>query len=187
MSRIRTIKPDSALSETLESVSVTAALLFARLPCFTDDEGRMRYSPALIKAQVFPLREEITQADCGNAIEELAVMGLVRVYTVEAKKYLCIPGFAEHQKVNRPQASQLPAPPVGNQNTPSVQEPINDESVNNHGEITETDENRGGTGETDAFSEDSVNVHCWKGKERKWKGKRKGKGKEGLRYRWGCA
>ena len=55
MSRIRTIKPDSALSETLESVSVTAALLFARLPCFTDDEGRMRYSPALIKAQVFPL------------------------------------------------------------------------------------------------------------------------------------
>lgn len=177
MSRIRTIKPDSSLSETLESVSILGALLFARLPCFADDEGRMRYSPALIKAQIFPLRDEITREDCGKAIEELATEKLVHVYTVEGSKYLSICGFKEHQKVNRPQASQLPAPPVSVCTDGDVHEPINEESMNSHGEVTESDENGGGTGETDGFSEHSVNTHCWKGKERKRNGKGKGNGK----------
>lgn len=178
MSRIRTIKPDSALSETLESVSVTAALLFARLPCFADDEGRMRYSPALVKAQIFPLRDEISRDDCGKAIEELASAKLVHVYTVEGTKYLSICGFKEHQKVNRPQPSQLPAPPVPNPSAADIHEPINDDSVSNHGEGTEHGENTAGTGDEEQFSDDSVNVHCWKGKERKGKGKGNGKGKE---------
>ncbi len=168
MARIRTIKPESSLSETLESVSILAALLFARLPCFADDEGRMKYSPAKIKAQVFPMREEITRADCESAIMELCEKMLVQVYSVDGSDYLCITGFAEHQRINRPSPSDLPAPPVHT--------PINDDSVSNHEQSNESEENRGGTGETTSFSEHSVNTHCWKGKERKRKGKGKGKG-----------
>lgn len=180
MSRIRTIKPDSALSETLESVSVTAALLFARLPCFADDEGRMRYSPALVKAQIFPLRDEISRDDCGKAIGELAGAHLIHVYTAEGTKYLSICGFKEHQKVNRPQPSQLPAPPVLNHSAADIQEPINDDSVNVHGNTEESEENRANAGDEEQFSDDSMNVHCWKGKEMEGSGigKEHGKGKE---------
>lgn len=176
MSRIRTIKPESALSETLEAVSVTAALLFARLPCFADDKGRMRYSPALIKAQVFPLRGEITQADCGAAIEELETMKLVQVYTVSGKTYLSIPGFAEHQKVNRPQESQYPPPPsieesVDDQTDEQIQfsddslnthGTLTDDSLNNHGAFSESEseeENTPLNGDDSSFTERSLNTH----------------------------
>ena len=110
MSRIRSIKPESCLSETLAELSDRACLLFAYLPCFCDDEGRMRYTPRLIKAQVFPLRDGITVDDCEAMVKELEEHRLVIVYTAEGQKLLQVTNFLEHQHPQKPKASQYPAP-----------------------------------------------------------------------------
>lgn len=110
MSRIRSIKPESCLSETLAELSDRACLLFAYLPCFADDEGRMRYTPRLIKAQVFPLRDGITVKDCEDMVKELAEHRLVIVYTADDQKLLQITNFLEHQHPQKPKPSQFPPP-----------------------------------------------------------------------------
>lgn len=110
MSRIRSIKPESCLSETLAELSDRACLLFAYLPCFCDDEGRMRYTPRLIKAQVFPLRDGITVDDCEAMVKELEEHRLVIVYTAEGQKLLQVTNFLEHQHPQKPKASQFPPP-----------------------------------------------------------------------------
>lgn len=110
MSRIRSIKPESCLSETLAELSDRACLLFAYLPCFCDDEGRMRYTPRLIKAQVFPLRDQITVDDCEAMVEELATHKLVIVYIAEGQQLLQVTNFLEHQHPQKPKASQFPPP-----------------------------------------------------------------------------
>lgn len=182
MSRIRTIKPESALSETLESVSITAALLFARLPCFADDEGRMRYSPARIKAQVFPLRDEITRDDCGAAIEELCARNLVKVYKVDGREYLHITGFEEHQKVNRPAASVFPSPEEAESPDEAVEDP---EIPSVDSAAQKPSKNVDDAGETLEFTEYSLNTHgtfseySLTEKEKEKEGKRKRKGREG--------
>ncbi len=110
MSRIRSITPESCLSETLAEMSDRACLLFAYLPCFCDDEGRMQYSPRLVKAQVFPLRDQITPEDCGALVDELAARGLVIVYEAGGKRILQITNFLEHQHPQKPKPSEFPPP-----------------------------------------------------------------------------
>lgn len=110
MARIRSIKPESCLSETLAELSDRACLLFAYLPCFCDDEGRMRYSPRLIKAQLFPLRDGITTKDCGALVEELESHGLVIVYEADGETLLQVTNFLEHQHPQKPKPSEFPAP-----------------------------------------------------------------------------
>lgn len=110
MSRIRSIKPESCLSETLAELSDRACLLFAYLPCFCDDEGRMRYTPRQIKAQVFPMRDGITVEDCESMVKELATHNLVIIYTADGVKLLQITNFLEHQHPQKPKPSQFPPP-----------------------------------------------------------------------------
>lgn len=110
MARMRTIKPESCLSETLAGLSDRACLLFAYLPCFCDDEGRMRYSAALVKAQAFPLRDAITVDICSELVAELSSAGLVIVYEIDGKRFLQVRNFAEHQHPQKPKPSVIPEP-----------------------------------------------------------------------------
>lgn len=123
MPRIRSIKPESCLSETLAQLSERACLLFAYLPCFCDDEGRMRYSGALVKAQLFPLREGIGAAECEEAVAELEAAGLVVTYEAAGKRYLAVTGFAEHQRPQKPKPSAFPPPPAPDSGTGTVAVP----------------------------------------------------------------
>ena len=173
MARIRTIKPESSLSESLESVSILGALLFARLPCFADDDGRMRYSPARIKAQVFPMRDEVTRQMCADAVVELCDKRLIQVYESDGESYLSITGFAEHQKVSRPSPSLCPPPPPISQFNESSLSPHgafsecslnahgvgSEESLNAHGVDGKQNENAEPSGDMHIFSEDSLNTH----------------------------
>ncbi len=111
MPKIRSIKPESCISDQLADVSLLAALAFAYLPCFCDDEGRMVCSARRIKAQLFPMRADVSVDDCGRAIDELEAAGLVRTYEASGRLYLHVTGFARHQRPTRPKPSVLPAPP----------------------------------------------------------------------------
>lgn len=72
----------------------------------------MRYSPARIKFQIFPMRKKIKEEDCPRLITELLDIGVIEVYSVDGKDYLSVTNFKEHQKPNRPKASTLPPPPA---------------------------------------------------------------------------
>lgn len=110
MARIRSIKPEACMSENFASVSVLAELTGILLPCFCDDEGRMKYSPALIKAQLFPLRNDVTIDGCAHAIEELVACDYLTVYEDDEYQYLFINKFGKHQHPQKPKPSELPEP-----------------------------------------------------------------------------
>jgi hypothetical protein len=130
MPRIRSIKPDAFHSDSLSTVSILARWTFAGLWTYCDDEGRGRADARLIKAALFPIDDTTTLSDVLGALNELESIGAICRYRVEDKTYLHVPKWEEHQKINRPTESKLPA-------CPACAGGPNDSSVNTHGAITE--------------------------------------------------
>lgn len=112
MARIRSIKPEFWSSEQVMECSTNARLLFIGLWNFCDDAGRMTLSPKRIKAQVFS-SDDVTAEDVRRLIDELSSNDLLHLYEVEGKEFLQVTGW-HHQKIDRPQKSQLPEPPDPN-------------------------------------------------------------------------
>lgn len=104
MARIRTIKPEFWTDDTITECSLSARLLFIGTWNFADDAGNLDRSAKQIKARVFP----VDNVDCEKLIVELIAHGLLIEYSVGDKKYLHIPGFTEHQVINRPSKPAVP-------------------------------------------------------------------------------
>lgn len=111
MARIRTIKPQFFTSITINALSLPARLTFIGLLTHLDDEGRAVDEPLLIKAAIWPLDEAMTARKIVDHLDEMVALGLLVRYQVDGRKYLASNTFHEHQNINRPQASKLPAPP----------------------------------------------------------------------------
>lgn len=114
MPRIRTIKPEFWDDELIASLSRDARLLFIATWNLADDEGRLRWSAAYMKAKVFPYDEDLTVADVGNMMAELEKSGRVQAYEVTetiTQTFAVVVNFARHQRINRAQDSSLPPPP----------------------------------------------------------------------------
>lgn len=107
MARIRTVKPEFWTDEKIVECSIPARLLFIGMFNFANDRGCMERSPKRIKMQVFPA----DVLDCAPLIQELITQGLLIEYSVNEQDYLYIRGFNKHQKINRPSATKIPAPP----------------------------------------------------------------------------
>lgn len=105
---MRTIKPETFISETLVNVSVHARWTFAGLWTYADDEGRGRADARLIKAALWALDDEVTTREVAAFLDELEVERLICRYEHAGKRYLHIVNFAEHQRPNRPVPSKLP-------------------------------------------------------------------------------
>jgi hypothetical protein len=77
-------------------------------------------------------------------VSRLADMGLIRLYEVEGVPYACFPSWHDHQRINRPRKSVLPACPDGEPSAtnirPSPLRPIHgalsERSVSHHGGLT---------------------------------------------------
>ena len=107
MARIRTIKPDFWSDEKIVELTPWARLLFIGLWNFSDDEGRMPFSPKKIKMLVFPGDD----VDVPSCLDELSREELIRVYEREGGHYLAIRNFAKHQKIDKRAPSRIPDPP----------------------------------------------------------------------------
>jgi hypothetical protein len=94
---------------------------------FADDNGNMEASAKQLKMKVFPADAIDTQP----LLDELLTHGMLIEYSVNGKKYLHIKGFRKHQVINRPSASQIPAPE------------FTDDSVSPPGELLEGREGKG--------------------------------------------
>jgi len=154
MARIRTIKPEFFTSETMGKCSLRARLLFIGLWTQCDDEGRMIDNARILVGQLFPLDDDVDAKAVEADLRELASMKLIVRYEVEGRNYLAVSSFDEHQRVNRPTPSKLPAPPSdGGFTDPSGID--SDDSRSTHGALSEDSppERKGKEGKGDARSE----------------------------------
>lgn len=137
MPRIRTIKPETWDDATLGSLPRDARLMFIALWNFADDEGRILWSSAYLKAKIFPFDDDLSAKDVQNLMDRLEEVGRVRSYVVEKpvrQTYAVIPHFRRHQYIQRPQQSALPAPPVG---VADDEVALEDESDTSHGGVSD--------------------------------------------------
>jgi hypothetical protein len=105
VARIRTIKPELWSSERFGECSPLARLLFVAALNFADDAGNLDRSAKQLKAQALPY----DAVDADALVAELLACGLFIEYQVLDKFYLHIKNFQEHQKIDHPSRSRLPA------------------------------------------------------------------------------
>jgi hypothetical protein len=110
VSRIRSIKPEWLEDERLALASPVARVMSIALITLADDEGRGRGNVTTLGGRVFPGSEN-PREDSAKALEELARLRYVVLYEVDGQAYFAIRNWAKHQKVDKPTASRLPAPP----------------------------------------------------------------------------
>ncbi|MFF3069222.1 hypothetical protein [Kitasatospora sp. NPDC057936] len=112
MARIRSVKPETWVSETLAEVSIPAMVTFLGMTNHADDHGRHRDNAAIVYGLVWPMREEISRADVEDHLQQLAAAGAVCRYTgCDGRKYFHYPTWHNHQKIDKPSLSRLPACP----------------------------------------------------------------------------
>jgi hypothetical protein len=112
MARIRSIKPGFCTSESIAALSIPCRLHFAMLWTYADDAGRGLDNTRLLKAALWPLDDDVDAAQIEDWQHELEQHGRICRYENAGRRYFEVTNFAEHQKPNRPQDSDIPAPAV---------------------------------------------------------------------------
>lgn len=121
MARIRSIKPEFPQSESMGRVSRDARLLFVELWTIADDEGRLRGNSRMLASLLFPY-----DTDAGDLIDgwlaELDREGCIVSYRIGKDSYIQILNWLQHQKIDHPSKSKIPAPPEASRDIESPRE-----------------------------------------------------------------
>ena len=142
MARIRTIKPQFWTNEELSQVSEPACLLAIALLNYADDEGFFNANAKLIESSCFPLRE--LSVNIHGAITELSNIGYIQLgKTTNGRSYGKVVNFLEHQRINRPNKSQI----VDLQIVWNESKSFTEHSLNAHGAFTDGIRNKEGNKE----------------------------------------
>lgn len=105
----RIIKESICTSDTLEKLSDFEERFWHRLIVNCDDYGRFDARPAVLKARLFPLRESLTYKNVTDALNRLASVGLIELYTVDGKPFLRVVTWERYQRI-RAKKSKFPPP-----------------------------------------------------------------------------
>lgn len=95
----RIIKESICTSEKIAKLKDFEFRLWVGLITQADDAGRGDARPAIIKGRIFPLRDQVTAKNITDAIDALATVGLISLYTVGGKLIYWLPGWAKHQRI----------------------------------------------------------------------------------------
>lgn len=110
MARIRSIKPEFQQSQSMGRVSRDARLCFILLWPQCDDSGRIRANSRMLASILFPYDLDVHDK-IDSWLAELENEGCIVRYQHDGNDYLAVCHF-EHQKIDHPKASKLPAPPT---------------------------------------------------------------------------
>ena len=110
MARIRTIKPSFWGDDKVCRLSWDARLLLVGIISMADDEGRFIATPQSVLGYVFP-HEDVTAPRFRKLMGEITDTKIVALYEDRGRQYGFLPKWKKHQRINKPQASALPAPP----------------------------------------------------------------------------
>jgi hypothetical protein len=108
MPRIRTIKPEFPQSESMGRVSREARLLFILLWTICDDSGRTRAASRMLASLLYPYDDDAPKRIDGW-LGELEREECVIRYQAEGATYLQVCNWLNHQKIDKPSASKIPA------------------------------------------------------------------------------
>jgi len=108
MARIRTIKPEFPQSESMGMVSRDARLLFIQLWTLCDDSGRARAASRMLASLLFPYDDDAPGLISGW-LAELEREGCIVRYSADGSQYLQVCNWLNHQKIDKPSASKIPA------------------------------------------------------------------------------
>jgi hypothetical protein len=150
MPRIRTLKPDHRQHRKVGPLSHLHYRLWVSLILEADDEGRLVFDPAYLKVATYGYRTRMCTSTVREGVTVLTRAGLVRSYRVNGVTYIDFPSWKDHQRINRPTPSKLPA----------YQDSARVADLNGHGELTESSVKAHG-----GLTEDSRRAHA--GRERK--------------------
>lgn len=109
MARIRTIKPTFFRDDTIAELGLSARLTFIGLWTYVDDEGRGVDDPRLVKGDLWQLDDKHTVKKVDADLDALAKAGRIERYTAGGKRYLRVVNWKNHQRINRPTPSVIPA------------------------------------------------------------------------------
>lgn len=94
-------------SESIDSLSEGAEVFFTRLIMKADDFGCYYGNPKLLSSTLYPLKK-VAQDKISKYRDECAQSGVIQVYQVDGKEYICIPNFGQRLRaMNR----KFPEPP----------------------------------------------------------------------------
>lgn len=93
-----------------------------------DDEGRLVADPGQLRLAIFGYWPKVSDREVTEGIATLASAGLVVLYAVDGVPYAAFPSWRDHQRINRPQASSLPAPT----DSSPTEIPFSEHSLNVH-------------------------------------------------------
>lgn len=103
----RILKESICMNEQIDELTAFQETLFYRLIVKVDDYGRFDARPKILKAALFPLKDDVTAAAVQDAVNALAAAGLVRLYAVEGKPYIELTGWDRNQTI-RAKKSKFP-------------------------------------------------------------------------------
>ena len=109
MPRIRTVKPEALQHRKIGRLSIWARWLWLGMVTQADDEGRLVADPGQLRLLVFGYDDDMTAAKVSDLLAEIAATGLIVLYAVNGVPYACFPSWPDHQRINRPTPSRLPA------------------------------------------------------------------------------
>lgn len=138
--RSRNIKPGFFKNEYLSELSAYARLLFVGLPLLADREGRLKYRPKQIKAELLPYDEVDVEAllhELNNACDNFLV-----IYEIDSNKYIQITNFVKHQKPHKQEKDSEIPPPQDSSNYREISRQVPD-SVEKKSEPVALNDERG--------------------------------------------
>lgn len=112
MARIRSIKPEIRISETVNAWPVEVRYFWIMLWGYVDDHGKGRDNAKLIVADTYPLDDSVTSEDVSRWMDILTAAKVIKRYKVEGRSYMAITNWAEHQRPSHPAKSVIPDPPL---------------------------------------------------------------------------
>lgn len=108
MAKIRMIKTEVRTSEKVASWPLEVRYFWILLWGYVDDHGKGKDNALLIKADCFPLDENITSETVDKWLCVLADSGVIVRYEVAGVRYLAVKNWHEHQKPQHPGKDLFP-------------------------------------------------------------------------------
>lgn len=119
----RIIREGLLTSEKVDKLSANEERFYVRLMLKADDFGRHEANPKLLKSVLFPLKDDLRDADMSRELAACERAGLVRCYEVASKRYVEITNFGQRTRFK----SKCPDPPPSD-GSQSLDSPQSDDS-----------------------------------------------------------
>lgn len=111
MPRIRTLKPEALQHRKVGPLSDRHFRLWIGLITQADDSGRLVADPCQLRLLVWGYHTGVSLKAVQTGLDELGRLGLITLYRIGDVQYAEFPSWTDHQKIDRPKPSTLPACP----------------------------------------------------------------------------